>query len=67
MSPIPSTVLSNGLEDLEDNDLVNRAIVSEKPFRVEYSLTEQAASLESILKTMDAWGEEYLQETPSCH
>lgn len=62
---ISSTVLSNSLEDLEDNGLVNRAIVSEKPFRVEYSLTEQGASLEPVIKAMDAWGEEYLQET-SC-
>ncbi|WP_306061508.1 winged helix-turn-helix transcriptional regulator [Natronococcus wangiae] len=62
---ISSTVLSNSLEDLEDNDLVNRAIVSEKPFRVEYSLTEQGTSLEPVIRAMDAWGEEYLQET-SC-
>lgn len=62
---ISSTVLSNSLEDLEDNGLVNRAIVSEKPFRVEYSLTEQGASLEPIIKAMDTWGQEYLKET-SC-
>ena len=62
---ISSTVLSNSLEDLEENGLVNRAIVSEKPFRVEYSLTEQGASLEPVIKAMDAWGEEYLQDT-SC-
>ena len=63
---ISSTVLSSSLEDLEDNDLVNRAIVSEKPFRVEYSLTEQGTSLEPVIKAMDAWGEEYLQERSSC-
>lgn len=63
---ISSTVLSNSLEDLEDNGLVNRAIVSEKPFRVEYSLTERGSSLKSVIGAMDAWGEEYLQETSSC-
>ncbi|WP_227377158.1 winged helix-turn-helix transcriptional regulator [Haladaptatus halobius] len=59
---ISSTVLSSSLEDLEDNGLVNRAIVSEKPFRVEYSLTEQGASLEPIITAMDAWGERYLED-----
>lgn len=63
---ISSTVLSNSLEDLEDNGLVNRAIVSEKPFRVEYSLTEQGASLEPVIEAMDEWGEGYLRETQSC-
>lgn len=63
---ISSTVLSNSLEDLEENGLVNRAIVSEKPFRVEYSLTEQGASLEPVIDAMDAWGEGYLQDTASC-
>jgi DNA-binding HxlR family transcriptional regulator len=64
LESISSTVLSNSLEDLEDNGLVNRAIVSEKPFRVEYSLTEQGASLEPVIKAMDAWGEDFLEETP---
>ncbi|WP_306059123.1 winged helix-turn-helix transcriptional regulator [Natronococcus wangiae] len=53
---VSSAVLSNSLEDLEENGLVNRAIVSEKPFRVEYSLTEQGTSLESVIEAMDAWG-----------
>ncbi|AFK19105.1 transcriptional regulator [Haloferax mediterranei ATCC 33500] len=62
---ISSTVLSNSLEDLEENGLVNRAIVSEKPFRVEYSLTEQGASLESVIEAMDEWGDGYLRESSS--
>ena len=62
---ISSTVLSTGLDDLEDADIVHRAIVSEKPFRVEYSLTDRGASLEPVIDAMDAWGDEYLRET-SC-
>jgi DNA-binding HxlR family transcriptional regulator len=37
---ISSKVLSDSLEDLEDKQLISREIVSEKPVRVEYSLTE---------------------------
>lgn len=62
---ISSTVLSNSLEDLEDNGLVNRAIVNEKPFRVEYSLTEHGALLEPVIDAMGEWGKQYLRETPS--
>lgn len=65
INEISSTVLSNSLEDLEDNGLVNRAIVSEKPFRVEYSLTEHGASLNRIIDAMDAWGENYLNGSNS--
>lgn len=63
---ISSTVLSNSLEDLEENGLVNRTIVSEKPFRVEYSLTGQGASLEPVIEAMGAWGEGYLRQTSGC-
>ena len=63
---ISSTVLSNSLEDLEENGLVNRAIVSDKPFRVEYSLTAEGASLQPIIEAMDAWGNDYLNRSKSC-
>jgi DNA-binding HxlR family transcriptional regulator len=58
---ISSKVLSDSLEDLEDNDLVDREIVSEKPVRVEYSLTEFGRSLDPVIVAMRDWGQEYLQ------
>lgn len=60
---ISSTVLSSSLQDLEENGLVNRKIVSEKPIRVEYSLTDQGASLRPVIAAMDAWGESYLTDS----
>ncbi|PSQ18631.1 transcriptional regulator [Halobacteriales archaeon QS_8_69_26] len=59
---ISSKVLSDSLEDLEEKRLVNREIVSEKPFRVEYSLTEHGRSLEGVITSMRDWGMEYLRE-----
>ncbi|MFB6296738.1 MAG: winged helix-turn-helix transcriptional regulator [Halobacteriales archaeon] len=61
---ISSKVLSDSLEDLEEKDLVNREIVSEKPFRVEYSLTERGESLEEVIVAMRDWGQEHLVEAP---
>lgn len=60
---ISSTVLSNSLEDLEEHGIVDRTIVNEKPFRVQYSLTEQGASLRPVVDAMDEWGASYLAET----
>ncbi|NEU57870.1 helix-turn-helix domain-containing protein [Halorussus sp. MSC15.2] len=57
---ISSKVLSDSLEDLEDKQLVNREIVSEKPVRVNYSLTEHGQSLESLIFEMRDWGMEHL-------
>ena len=57
---ISSKVLSDSLEDLEEKRLVDREIVSEKPFRVEYSLTERGESLEEVIVAMRDWGQEHL-------
>lgn len=59
---ISSKVLSDSLEDLEENDLVQREIISEKPFRVQYSLTEYGQSLKPVIFAMRDWGSEYLVE-----
>ena len=49
---ISSTVLSNSLDDLEDKELIDRTIVSEKPVRIEYALTEHGKSLEPVIEAM---------------
>jgi DNA-binding HxlR family transcriptional regulator len=59
---ISSKVLSDSLEDLEEKRLVDRAIISEKPFRVEYSLTAHGASLEPVIVEMREWGLAHLAE-----
>jgi DNA-binding HxlR family transcriptional regulator len=59
---ISSKVLSDSLEDLEEKQLVNRDIVSEKPFRVQYSLTDSGQSLEPVIHTMRDWGVEHITE-----
>lgn len=58
---ISSKVLSDSLEDLEEKTLLNREIVSEKPFRVEYSLTDRGKSLDPVITAMADWGQEHLE------
>jgi DNA-binding HxlR family transcriptional regulator len=59
---ISSKVLSDSLEDLGENNLIEREIISEKPFRVEYSLTPHGRSLEPVIYAMRDWGLEHLTE-----
>jgi DNA-binding HxlR family transcriptional regulator len=57
---ISSKVLSDSLDDLEAKQLVDRTIVSEKPVRVEYSLTPAGESLDPVITAMAEWGREHL-------
>ena len=55
-------MLSESLEDLAVNGLVNRELVSEKPVRVQYSLTDLGASLRPVIGAMRDWGNEHLTD-----
>ena len=58
---ITNKMLSQSLEDLEEKELVDREIVSEKPVAVEYSLTERGQSLEPVIESLAEWGKTYLR------
>lgn len=58
---ISGTALSNNLDDLEGNGIVDRSIMSEKPVRVKYSVTERGDSLGPVIDAMAEWGQEYLE------
>jgi DNA-binding HxlR family transcriptional regulator len=62
---ISSKVLSDSLDDLGEKQLVERTIISEKPFRVQYSLTEHGQSLEPVIYAMRDWGLEHLTKPNS--
>jgi DNA-binding HxlR family transcriptional regulator len=57
---VSSKVLSDSLSDMEESTLVERSVVSEKPFRVEYSLTERGRDLRPVIEAMAEWGTEHL-------
>lgn len=59
---ISGKVLSDSLEDLEENRVVDRKVVSEKPVKVEYSLTGLGKSLEPVIEQLSEWGRTYLQK-----
>jgi DNA-binding HxlR family transcriptional regulator len=58
---VTQQMLTLQLRELERDGIVHRKVYAEVPPKVEYSLTERGRSLEPILLSMLAWGEEYLQ------
>ncbi|MFC6614652.1 winged helix-turn-helix transcriptional regulator [Halopenitus salinus] len=59
---ISSKVLSDSLEDLEEKSLVDREVISDKPVRVRYSLTDHGRSLQPVIYAMRDWGLEHLAD-----
>lgn len=57
---ISNKMLSNSLTTLEEHGLVERVVVSEKPVRVRYSLTDRGRELEPALDAMVKWGRDHL-------
>jgi len=61
---ISPTVLSERLQSLERDGIVERRIYSEHPPRAEYTLTEKGHSLAPVLQAFYAWGTEYAPGHP---
>lgn len=58
---ISAKVLTDSLDDLEERGIVVREEISEKPVRVDYSLTELGQSLNPVISEMYDWGNEHLE------
>lgn len=56
---ISQNVLTQNLRELEEAKLIKRKVYAEVPPRVEYSLTTLGESLESVLKSLEIWGDSY--------
>jgi DNA-binding HxlR family transcriptional regulator len=61
---ITQHMLTTQLRELEADGIVTRTIYAEVPPRVEYALTEYAATLEQVLRALAAWGTAHMQRSP---
>ncbi|AZB41622.1 transcriptional regulator [Bacillus sp. FJAT-42376] len=59
---ISGRVLSDRLKDLEQNGVVTRNIIPESPVRIEYSLTAKGLALEPILKEIENWSQDWIEQ-----
>jgi len=57
---ITDRMLSERLRSLEAEELVTRWVFADSPVRVEYELTEKGRSLESALREISTWTEQWI-------
>jgi DNA-binding HxlR family transcriptional regulator len=60
---ITDRMLSERLQELEDEGLVERAVVPDTPVRVEYSLTRKGKGLAEAIETLSNWAEKNISLT----
>lgn len=56
---ISQKVLTDSLRSMEADGIITRTVYPEVPPRVEYALSDLGKSLQPILDSMKAWGEDY--------
>lgn len=56
--------LTRVLRQLEDEGVVEREVVSTRPFKVVYSLTQKGQDLRPTLEALRQWGEKWVQAEP---
>ncbi|MFT6096625.1 MAG: DNA-binding HxlR family transcriptional regulator [Nonlabens sp.] len=59
---ISNKMFTQTVRQLEQDGLITRKIFPVVPPKVEYSLTDRGKSLENILRSLDKWGLDDVQE-----
>jgi len=62
---ITDRMLSERLQELEHEGIVERTVIPETPIRVEYTLTRKGRALASAIDALAAWAEKWIEpESP---
>jgi DNA-binding HxlR family transcriptional regulator len=64
---ISEKMLIQVLREMEADGIVHREVFHEIPPRVEYSVTEFGASLNTALEPLCEWGEQHMQRIATLH
>lgn len=56
---ISDRLLSERLKELEAEGVVARSVIPETPVRIEYHLTEKGMALQSVIRDVAAWADEW--------
>ena len=62
MPAVTQRMLTRQLRELEADQVVERKVYAEIPPKVEYSLTEFGKTLEPVLRMLQGWGMNYLEQ-----
>ncbi len=58
---ITDRMLSERLQELEQEGIVDRLVIPETPIRVEYELTKKGRALASVMDAIGAWAEKWVE------
>lgn len=58
---INKQMLTKNLRELENDGIIRRKVFAVVPPKVEYSLSDMGLSLVPVLETMEAWGQEQIE------
>ena len=61
---ITDRMLSERLQELEQEGIVERTVVPETPVRVEYSLTKKGRALATAMDAIADWAHKWMEEEP---
>ena len=62
---ITDRMLSERLQELEHEGIVERTVVPETPVRVEYALTKKGRALASAIDAITEWADHWIAHEPS--
>jgi DNA-binding HxlR family transcriptional regulator len=62
---ITDRMLSERLQELEQEGIVERAVVPDTPVRVEYSLTKKGRALTTAVDAIAAWADDWVRIEPN--
>ena len=58
---VSGKVLSDRLKNMEQEGLIKRDVYHETPVVIEYSLTQKGESLEPVLRDIENWSKEWIE------
>lgn len=64
---VTQRMLTLQLRELEADGVIQRVVYQQVPPRVDYSLTEFGRSLEPIMRLMQSWGDQYIEQIIERH
>ncbi|MEO8678513.1 MAG: helix-turn-helix domain-containing protein [Vicinamibacterales bacterium] len=62
---ITDRMLSERLQELEQEGLLERTVLPQTPVRVEYSLTKKGKALAAAMDAISGWAEKYIDAAPA--
>jgi DNA-binding HxlR family transcriptional regulator len=60
---LSAKVLTENLQEMEDEGMLQREVKNSQPIEVWYRLTRKGEDLSNVIRAMNSWGERWLRRT----